>query len=383
MEILAGELPIKVLYRVDDLLAAPDDASAPTSPGLRCRQIAHMAMGLNQVYVLHAAASHLPRCGERIASAMRFAGRRSSASIPARAALPPDSRRTWRRRRRWSRARFRRSSTTCRAAPTGRHASASTTTRSQISTGQSTASSTRTRAINARASTWRFTFVDFVAGDARFAPHFARLTSGFDESDLAPIDEMLLREAGRLPERIPRLRMIDERDRRKPSSSTSRCAGAARARCAQPPGLSVPQRRQSPARTRARCSGGCARERPRGRPLLRRMEGRRDVAARRRRAAAGPGRSARARRGLHRDGALLDVQRAHAINRRCSPTSQQAGLHCRPEGGTYAQLVEAAESCQVSVIHPASRATRTSPGSPSCWCAPSRSAERGRRQAVT
>jgi hypothetical protein len=74
MEILAGELPIKVLYRVDDLLAAPDDVSAPTSPGLRCRQIAHMAMGLNQVYVLHAAASHLPRCGERIGDAMRFAG---------------------------------------------------------------------------------------------------------------------------------------------------------------------------------------------------------------------------------------------------------------------------------------------------------------------
>jgi len=74
MEILAGELPIKVLYRVDDLLAAPDDASAPTSPGLRCRQIAHMAMGLNQVYVLHAAASHLPRCGDRIGAAMGFAG---------------------------------------------------------------------------------------------------------------------------------------------------------------------------------------------------------------------------------------------------------------------------------------------------------------------
>ncbi|HEY2188770.1 MAG TPA: hypothetical protein VGH48_09425, partial [Caldimonas sp.] len=74
MEILAGELPIKVLYRVDDLLADPDDVSAQASPGLRCRQIAHMAMGLNQVYVLHAAASHLARCEERIAAGVRFAG---------------------------------------------------------------------------------------------------------------------------------------------------------------------------------------------------------------------------------------------------------------------------------------------------------------------
>ena len=44
--------------------------------------------------------------------------------------------------------------------------------------------------------------------------------------------------------------------------------------------------------------------------------------------------------------------------------------------GTYAELVEAAENCQVSVIHPGKPRNRTSPGWKSCWSVPSPSAER-------
>ena len=42
------------------------------------------------------------------------------------------------------------------------------------------------------------------------------------------------------------------------------------------------------------------------------------------------------------------------------------------DAGTFRQLVEAAEACQVSIIHPGKPATRTSQGSPSSSAAPSR-----------
>jgi ferredoxin len=44
-----------------------------------------------------------------------------------------------------------------------------------------------------------------------------------------------------------------------------------------------------------------------------------------------------------------------------------------PRAGTYRQLVEAAESCQVAIIHPGNRRTRPSPASKSCSSAPPRS----------
>ena len=49
--------------------------------------------------------------------------------------------------------------------------------------------------------------------------------------------------------------------------------------------------------------------------------------------------------------------------------NKQASI-VNPDAGTYRQLVEAAESCQVSIIHPASHGIQTSRGSRSCWRAP-------------
>src|SRR6185436_4020144 len=58
-----------------------------------------------------------------------------------------------------------------------------------------------------------FTFVDFVAGDPRFAAHLARLPGAPADDDLVAVDALLLRDRRGLPEHVPCVRMIDDKDR--------------------------------------------------------------------------------------------------------------------------------------------------------------------------
>lgn len=51
--------------------------------------------------------------------------------------------------------------------------------------------------------------------------------------------------------------------------------------------------------------------------------------------------------------ALLDLQRMRPAQRQDVRLRRQQAFHIAdPSAGTYAQLVEAAENCQVSIIHP-------------------------------
>ena len=370
MEILAGELPIKVLYRVDDLLAALDDAAAPTSPGLRCRQIAHMAMGLNQVYVLHAAASHLPRCGERIARAMRFAGPSlfciysgasgaatgQSTYLAAAAAMEsrafpafvydpsggPD----------WA-SRF--------------HLDDNPQPELDWPIHRFEYEDARLQRVSVELA---FTFVDFAAGDARFAPHLARLTPGSDESDLAPIDEMLLREAGRLPERIPCVRMIDERDRLHTVLVDEQMMRKARRSremwhsLQELGGVHNSHANRLLERERAawEASHAAASALPAATPAAIEAQ----AAATSLLAEAVPEPEAAA---PSRDDAYIETVRCSTCNECTQINPKMFAYDANKQAyiadlnaGTYAQLVEAAESCQVSVIHPGKPQNENEPG---------------------
>jgi hypothetical protein len=211
MEILAGELPIKIVYRVDDLLAAPQEAT--TSPGLRCRQIAHMAMGLNQVYVLHAAASQLARSGACIDDAMRFAGPALFCVFTGASAAGAEE----------STYLVAAAATESRAFPTFVYdpgGGPDWASRFHLDGNPQPELDWPIHrfeyedARHQRASIdLAFTFADFAAADPRFAPELARLPSGADEDGLVAVDEMLLHGAGPLAERVPCVRMIDDRDR--------------------------------------------------------------------------------------------------------------------------------------------------------------------------
>ena len=368
MEILAGELPIKVLYRVDDLLAAPE--AKGTSPGLRCRQIAHMAMGLNQVYVLHAAASHLVACGARIDDAMRFAGPAlfcvytgasgatagTSTYLAAAAAMEsrafpafvydPAGGADWASRfyldgnpqaeLDWPIHRF--------EYEDARH--------QRVSVDLA------------------FTFADFAAADPRFAVELARLPAAADESDLVAVDEILLRGAGPLAERVPFVRMIDERDRLHAVVVDQRLLRKARG-CREMwhslqelGGVHNSHAERLLERERAAwedAHAAAAAAAPVATAVV--------AAADSPETTTSPAPAAAEDTAPSRDDAYIETARCSTCNEctQINPkmfaydANRQAYI-ADLKAGTYAQLVEAAESCQVSVIHPGKPLDPNEPG---------------------
>ena len=74
IDMLAARLPVKILLQTDDLL---DQSALPGGQAIgsaRSRQLVHLAIGLNDVYVLQASGSHLFDCHHRIEAGLRFPG---------------------------------------------------------------------------------------------------------------------------------------------------------------------------------------------------------------------------------------------------------------------------------------------------------------------
>jgi hypothetical protein len=93
IELLSSGLPVKILVQSDDILEELPVAEGRFAFGARCSQIASMAVGLNTTYVLQSSASHLYQARDRILQGLAsdgpalfsvFSG--SSGTLPA---LPP------------------------------------------------------------------------------------------------------------------------------------------------------------------------------------------------------------------------------------------------------------------------------------------------------
>lgn len=74
MEMLAAGLPVKVLVQTEDILDEPHTGEGHLGFGARARQLAHMAIGLNEVYVLQSSASNLYQYRDRIYRGMEQRG---------------------------------------------------------------------------------------------------------------------------------------------------------------------------------------------------------------------------------------------------------------------------------------------------------------------
>jgi len=71
LEILALGLPMKILVQSDDLLAEPLDPAGHAPVGAHARQLAHAALGLGRAHVLQASAAQLAQLREPLLGAMR------------------------------------------------------------------------------------------------------------------------------------------------------------------------------------------------------------------------------------------------------------------------------------------------------------------------
>jgi len=209
MEILSSSLPIKVLFQIDDILEVAPDGAGSLTTGMRSRQIANMAIGLNEVYVLQSSSSNLFQFRERVLRGLTYRGPAlfsvfSGASAKA-SGLPP-----------YLMAAAAMESRAFPAFTYDPSAGANWASRffleanSQVDLDWPIQSFAYEDQEHQRVSEdLAFTLVDFVASDHRYAMHLARVPRPKWNGSMIPVDESLTRERKGLPDKVPSLLMVD------------------------------------------------------------------------------------------------------------------------------------------------------------------------------
>lgn len=209
MDILASALPIKVLLQIDDILEESLNGEGQLTSGMRSRQIANMAIGLNEVYVLQSSSSNLFRFRERLLRGLAYRGPAlfsvfSGASAKA-CGLPPYL--------------MSAAAMESRAFPAFTYdpsAGPNWASRFYLGTNSQLDLDWPIQAFayedeqHQRVSQdLAFTLVDFVASDHRYARHLARVPRERWNGSMIPVDESLTRERKGLPDKVPSVLMVD------------------------------------------------------------------------------------------------------------------------------------------------------------------------------
>jgi hypothetical protein len=212
MEILSSGLPIKVLLQVDDILEQSANEGGRLGPAVRARQIANMAIGLNEAYVLQSPASNLYRMRERLARGLAYRGPAlfsvfSGASGKASGVAP------------YLVAAAAMESRAFPAFAYDPSAGANWALRFSLEANpqveldwpvQSFAYEDENH--QAVSEDLAFTLIDFVASDRRCARHLVRVPREQWDGALVPVDESLARPRKGIPDKIPFVWMVDGED---------------------------------------------------------------------------------------------------------------------------------------------------------------------------
>jgi len=368
MEILSSGLPIKVLLQIDDILEESPHGTLTT--GMLGRQIASMAMGLNEVYVLQTGASHLLRFREQILRGLAYRGPAlfsvfSGASGTA-SGLPPYL--------------VSAAATEARAFPAFAYNPAagadwasrfSLASNPQVDLDWPIQPFAYEDDVHQRVSEdLAFTMVDFIASDRRYARHLARVPREQWHPGLIPVDEALSRERRGVPDTVPSLLMVDREDRLHRVIADERLLREAR-RCRE----MWHSLQELGGIHNSHAEALVARERRAWEARLQQEAGspavvtRADVVGAAPAAAVAAAALIEAEPGRSPDEAYIETERCSTCsecttinNRMFAYNSNKQAYIVDVSAGTYAQLVEAAESCQVSVIHPGGPRNANEPG---------------------
>ncbi len=365
MEILSAGLPMKVLMQTDDILDESSPGNRHPGFGTRSRQLANMAMGLNEVYVLQCAASHLFQFRDRIATGLAYPGAALfsvfSGATGATGQISP-----------YLVAAAAMESRAFPAYAYNPSAGADWATRFDLGGNAQVDRDWPVHRLEYEDSDHRrvvedvaFTLVDFVACDRRYARHFARVPRANWTASMAPVVDCIGREAAGLPDKVPCLLMVDGENRVQKLIVDDRLTREAR-RCrdawhsaqelygvnnshALRLLASDRQARASEAQLAAGTSG-------QERPAVSATPVSVDAASH-----ADPVPTS--------DEAYIETPRCTTCDE-CTnindkmfayDANKQAHIAHR-EAGTYAQLVEAAENCPVAIIHPGKPVDPDEPG---------------------
>jgi ferredoxin len=370
MEILSSGLPIKVLLQIDDILEESPHGEGSLSAGMRSRQIANMAIGLNEVYVMQSSSSNLVRFSERMLRGLNYRGPAlfsvfSGASGKA-SGLPPYL--------------MSAAAMESRAFPAFAYdpsAGANWASRFYLEANSQVDLDWPIQAFayedeqHQRVSEdLAFTLVDFVASDRRYARHMARVPRAKWNGSMIPVDESLTRERKGLPDKVPSLLMVDADNVLQRVIVDERLIREAR-RCREMwhslqelGGIHNSHAEKLLARERkaweermhqeAEAHAGAA-------PVPTTLAASTAPAAANAPAEPEPERSP--------DEAYIETARCSTCNECTQINNKMFAYDANMQAsivdinaGTYAQLVEAAESCQVSIIHPGKPRNPKEPG---------------------
>lgn len=360
LEILSSELPIKVLLQTDDILEETKSNNGNFISGMGSKQLASMAMGLNDVYVLQSSNSNLYQFREQILDGLRFNGSSlfsiysgasgksnlspyllSAAAMESRAfpafVYDPSHGSNW-------------------ASRFNLQSNSQLDLDWSIHSFQYEASS-----LLRKKEEIAFTYMDFISCDRRYARHFAQVPESKWEDSLLPVDESLTREKKGFPDKIPFIYMVDNDNLLQKVIVDERILREAR-RCRE----MWRSLQELGGIHNSHAEILLAREK-------KAWEARMQVEADKQTEAVAtvtpssavvevePERS--------RDEAYIDSPRCSTCNECVTLNNKMFAYDNNRQAyiadvnaGTYAQLVEAAENCQVSVIHPGKPRNPKEPG---------------------
>jgi len=370
LQAFAAGMPAKLVVQTDDLLEQSPIGSNTLISGLRNRQLASTAIGFGASYVLQASGSSLFQLREQVVRGLAFAGPALFGvfSGASGTGIPPYL--------------------TAAAAAESRAFPAFTY---DPSAGADWASRFSLRANSQLDLDWpsqrldyedadqqlvsetvAFTAVDFAACDPRCAKYFAKVPREKWNDDMVPVSEFLVREPKDLTEKVPCLLMVDRDNRLQKVIVNDKLVREAR-RCVEAwrslqelggvhnshATILVERERKAWAeqvRPAADAKPAAAESAPAAVALV--------AAA----AAAAPS-VAEAAPGKSSDEPYIETPRCTTCNECTQINDKMFGYDANkqasiinPDAGTYRQLVEAAENCQVSIIHPGKPRNPNEPG---------------------
>jgi hypothetical protein len=362
LEASAGGLRAKVLIQTDDILEPSPVAGGNIAFGMRSKRLTNAALALSEVFVVQSAASNLLRYRGPIYRAFAYAGPAlisvysgaAANGVPAylNAAAAMESR-------------------TFPAFAYDPSAGADWASRFDLSDNPQADSDWPVHPFDYEDATHQrrheevaFTLVDFVASDPRYATHFAIAPRSAAGDSLVSVREFLSSGRGETADTAPCILMVDSHNDLQKAIVDDALIREAR-RCAE----MWRNLQELGGIHNSHAARLVAQER---KAWETKQGAAPDVVAAEAPAAAAPAEAptvAPAEMQVSSDDPYIETPRCTTCNE-CTQISDRIFAYdankqafiANPDGGTYAQLVEAAESCQVSIIHPGKPRNPDEPG---------------------
>jgi hypothetical protein len=364
----AAGMPAKFLVQSDDILDLAPIGGEHLGFGLRSRQLVSAATSLATVYVLQSSSSNLPRFRERILRGLAYPG----AGVFAVFAGAADDRLP-----RYLSAAAAMESRAFPAYAYDPSAGSDWASRFHILDNPQPDTDWPTHSLAFEDADHQrmtepvaFTLVDFVACDRRYARHFARVPRAKWNGGTESVADFLATETGEVPDKVPCLLMVDRANELQRVVVDARLMREAR-RCAEMwrslqelGGIHNSHAERLLAREREAWAVEQAKAAVKA-PATAAPALAEAVAVP---AAPAPA-AVEAEPERSSDDPYVETARCTTCNECTQINDKMFGYNenkqasiINPDAGTYRQLVEAAESCQVSIIHPGKPRKPNEPG---------------------